>query len=66
MAFLFGVLLIVCCIVPGFTMLFFPDKAFVTATKPRWLGVPFLGVGLLVLCGFWRVLAMLLGINLRN
>ncbi len=38
-------------IAAGGAMLFFPDKAFVTEFKPRWLGLPFFFLGLAGLVG---------------
>lgn len=46
--FLFMGFAILCALVPGLWMLFFPEKAFTTRTKPRWLGVPVLFVGLVI------------------
>lgn len=35
-----------CFVVPGAAMLLFPSRAFRTAAKPRWLGLPVLLFGL--------------------
>ncbi len=44
--------LVLCAVIPGLWMLLFPERAFTTASKPRWLGVPFLLLGLYFV---WKV-----------
>lgn len=40
--------LVFCAVIPGLWMLLLPERTFTTAAKPRWLGVPFLLVGLYI------------------
>ena len=65
MGIVIGLFIIACCVLPGLTMLLFPKKAFTTASKPRWLGVPFLAVGAVVLYGVWPLVKSLLGMDAR-
>ena len=60
-----GLFLIACFVVPGLAMLLFPNRTFITASKPRWLGVPFLAVGAVVLYGVWPLVKSLLGMDAR-
>jgi hypothetical protein len=39
-----------CLAIAGGMMLFSPERAFRTAMKPRWLGLPFFAVGVVGAC----------------
>lgn len=60
MNFLFLVFVLACAIMPGLWMLLFPEKAFTTATKPRWPGAVLLGIGVVVLYSIRHLLGWLL------
>ena len=44
---LWHVVVCLCLAAAGFLMLFYPERAFRTAVKPRWLGLPLLLFGVI-------------------
>ena len=52
----FSAFLTLCLTLPGLAMLLAPDRVFRTAAKPRWVGLPVLGVGLGVLHFLWPLI----------
>lgn len=46
-----------CLAIAGGAMLFFPERAFRTETKPRWVGLPLLIVGVIGAC-MWGLLGL--------
>jgi hypothetical protein len=56
LSWVFVLFLVVCLLMPGLAMLVAPGRVFHTETKPRWVGLPVLSIGLIILHAFWPLI----------